>query len=271
MRHVPRSPREGINVSDEHPLKEAAVLVVGLSFIFAIVMLALVFIADLVVLAVSPETEARIFSGWTPDGIVQLVDDDRRQLEVAGLLQRLESGWPDSPYDFRLLVADDDEPNALAVPGGVIVVTTGLLDGVQSENELAFVLGHELGHFRNRDHLRGIGRGVALAIFYAAISGGSGGADIGIAVADLTLRQFSRDQEAAADRFGLELVQVEYGHVADSWRFFERLRDTEAQPGTLTAYLSTHPQTAGRIEDIRRYAVDRGWSTTGRTSPIDWH
>ncbi|MBT8078835.1 MAG: M48 family metallopeptidase [Gammaproteobacteria bacterium] len=270
MRYVPRSPREGINVSDEHPLKEAAVLVVGLSFLFAIVMLSLVFIVDLVVVAVSPETEARIFSGWTPGGIVELVDDDSRQRAVAGVLQRIETGWPDSPYDFRLLVADDDEPNALAVPGGVIVVTTGLLDKVGSENELAFVLAHELGHFRNRDHLRGIGRGVALAIFYAAISGGSGGADIGIAVADLTLRQFSRDQEAAADRFGLELVQAEYGHVADSWRFFERLRDTEAQPGIMAAYLSTHPDTGDRIEDIRRYARDSGWSTVGRTTPLDW-
>ena len=45
--------------------------------------------------------------------------------------------------------------NAVALPGGNIVVFAGLLKEIKSENELAMILGHELGHFAHRDHLRG--------------------------------------------------------------------------------------------------------------------
>ena len=50
------------------------------------------------------------------------------------------------------------------------MVSTGLLEQTASENELAFVVGHEIGHFRNRDHLRGLGRGVAFGLVLAALS-----------------------------------------------------------------------------------------------------
>ena len=193
MKFVPRAPREGINVSQEHPLREAAVLIGGLSAIFAVVALLLVYIVDLAIVAVSPETEARLFSGWTPIDVEPIASDDPRAEKAAAILHRLEAHWLEREYDFRLIVAEDDMPNALAVPGGLIIVTTGLLDEVGSENELSFVLGHELGHFQNRDHLRGIGRGIAFTLLFAAISSSEGGVDFGLAIADLTLRGFSRE------------------------------------------------------------------------------
>lgn len=263
MKFVPRAPREGINVSDEHPLKEAAVLIVGLSAIFATLALLLVFLVEIAILAVSPETEVEFFAGWTPSDIVPVDADDARTLMVTSLMRRLEQHWPDSDYVFRIAVSDDEVPNALAVPGGLIVVTTGLLDGVESENELAFVLGHELGHFRNRDHLRGVGRGIAFSLLFAAVASREGGSDLGLAIADLTLRGFSRDQENDADQFGLYLMQAEYGHVAESWRFFERARELEGGPGRLQSYLSTHPDSGDRIERILDYAASNDWPTAG--------
>lgn len=263
-------PRDNINVSDEHPLKEAAILIVGLGVAFALLALVLIFLVDLLLLAVSPEREARLFSGWVPDGIVRSEAPDSRQPSLEALLQRLEIHWTDREYELRILVSDDDAPNALALPGGLIVVTAGLLDAMESENELAFVLGHEMGHFRNRDHLRGLGRGVVFGIFVAAISAGNGGADAGVAAADLTLRRFSREQENDADRFGLEVVGAEYGHAADSWRFFEKLGDRQGAPSQLTGYLSTHPAPQDRISDIQAYARNNGWSTHGPVTPLPW-
>ena len=109
----------------------------------------------------------------------------------------------------------------MALPGGLIVVTQGLLDQVESENELAFVLGHELGHFRNRDHLRALGRGVVISLFFAVVTGNDV-AGLGIKATDLTLRGFSREQETRADEFGLAIVHAEYGHVNQASRLFER-------------------------------------------------
>ena len=117
MRFVARKPREGINVSDTHPLAEAGTLVVGLSLLFVAVILALVFIVELALLYVSPETEAELFSNWTPDDLVSIVADDERLIETRALAARLVDRWPDSPYTFRVEISDSEIPNAMAFPG----------------------------------------------------------------------------------------------------------------------------------------------------------
>ena len=270
MKFVVRKPREGINVSDTHPLAEAGTLVLGLSLLFVVIVLALVFIVELLLLYVSPETEAELFSNWTPDDLVSVVADDERLIETRELAARLAKHWPDSPYTFRLEISDSEVPNAMAFPGGLIVVTTALLDRVESENELAFVLGHELGHFHNRDHMRMLGRTVILSIFFAAVTANDGGVSLGVNIADLTLRGFNRDQESAADDFGLEIVYAEYGHVNESWRFFDRLIDEDHSISGLATYLATHPSAGDRIEDLKLRAQMRGWPLTGAVENLAW-
>ncbi len=266
MKFVPKAPTEGINVSQEHPLKEASILTFGLAAIFALAAAVLFFFVDLVITLVPAETEARVLSSWIPADL-ELLSDGKRLTDVEDLLGRLASHWPQAPYTFRAGILREDEPNALALPGGLILITTGLLEGVESENELAFVLGHELGHFRHRDHLRQLGRGVALGLLLSVVSGSDAGIGLGNAVTDLTARGFSRRQERRADRFGLEILAAEYGHVADSGRFFERLGEN-LDLGRAVAYFSTHPATAERLDDLRRYATERGWPLEGST--VQW-
>ena len=270
MRFVPRKPREGINVSTTHPLAEAGTLVLGLSLLFVAIVLTLVFIVELVLLYVSAETETELFSNWTPGDLVSIVADDERLIETRKLAARLAHHWPDSPYTFRLEISDSEVPNAMAFPGGLIIVTTALLDRVESENELAFVLGHELGHFRNRDHIRMLGRTVILSIFFAAVTANEGGVSLGINIADLTLRGFNRDQESDADDFGLEIVYAEYGHVNESWRFFDRIIDDDRSISGLATYIATHPSAGDRIDDLKLRAQMRGWPLTGVLRNLAW-
>ena len=269
MQYVPREPDEGINVSKTHPLVEAGTLVAGLALIFAVVVLVAIFLVELALLFVSPEAEADFFDGWTPGDLVAVDEDDARQAQVDALTQRLARHWPDAPYRFRVAVGAADEPNALAFPGGLIVVTTGLLDRVETENELAFVLGHEIGHFRNRDHLRMLGRGVILSLAFSVISNRSG-ASFGLTIADFALRGFSREQEEDADEFGLRLVFSEYGHVNDSWRFFERIGAEYGDDYGLYEYASTHPSPADRADGLRELARREGWTERGSLTAIDW-
>ena len=157
----------------------------------------------------------------------------------------------------------------MALPGGLIIVTQGLLDDVSSENELAFVLGHELGHFRNRDHLRALGRGLVISLFLAAVTGGDV-SGIGINVADVTLRGFSRKQESNADEFGLAVVYAEYGHVNEASRFFEKWAD-EDQAGMIAgSYLSTHPRAGDRVAQLEELAVRQSWPVDGNVTPLPW-
>jgi len=210
-----------------------------------------------------------LFGDWLPDDLITVSLDDERLNETQQLVDRLAQHWPDSPYEFRVEISDSDMPNAMALPGGLIVVTAGLLDQVESENEFAFVLGHELGHFKNRDHMRALGRGLVLAIFFTAISGDDV-AGIGIKTADLALRGFSRRQETEADRFGLMVVNAEYGHVDEAWRLFERWDVRDNKFTGFVTYLSTHPETGERIVDMKAHAAAEEWLADGNITPINW-
>ncbi len=270
MKFVARKPRDGINVSDTHPLAEAGVLILGLGLIFLTIALVLVFLVELALRFVSPETEAEFFSTWIPGDLTSIESDDPRLLETRALSRRLAAHWPDAPYTFRVEVTHSEIPNAMAFPGGLIVVTTALLDRVETENELAFVLGHELGHFRNRDHLRMLGRGVIFGIVFSMLLDGEGGETVGLTIADLTLRGFSRDQESEADLFALGVMQGEYGHVDKAWRFFQRLLAEDLDNSWLAIYLSTHPAAGERIDELLEHAAEQGWPVMGSTTSLAW-
>ena len=135
---------------------------------------------------------------------------------------------------------------------------------------MAAVLGHEIGHFHGRDHLRGLGRGVVVQLSFAVAFGGTGGEALPGLVAGLADRGFGRRHESEADRFALALMQREYGHVAGADRFFERLPDA-GDPGLddrLAEYVSTHPLSAARIDELAAYARENGWPTNGDLSML---
>jgi len=269
MRFVAKQAKEGINVSDTHPLVEASALVAGLAAIFVIIALLLIFLIEVALYFVSAEDEAKLFADWLPDDLVTVSHTDDRLLETQRLVDRLNLHWPDTPYRFRVEIDDSEQANAMALPGGLIIVTQGLLDQVESENELVFVLGHELGHFKNRDHLRALGRGFVLSMFFAVVTGNDV-AGIGIKAADITLRGFSRQQETKADEFGLAIVYSEYGHVNEAWRLFERWDVVDSSFIDLVTYLSTHPETGNRIADMKVQAEREGWLTEGEITPLRW-
>jgi len=269
MRYVPKRAREDVNVSDVHPLAEAGTLIVGLTAIFLLIALALVFLIEIALYFVPAEREAKLFEDWLPEDLVTIAPSDDRLYEAQSLVDRLVSHWADPPYNFRVEVGASDDANAMALPGGLIVVTQGLLDDVSSENELAFVLGHELGHFKNRDHLRALGRGLVLTLFFAAVTGGDV-SGIGINVADVTLRSFSRKQESNADEFGLAVVYAEYGHVNEASRLFQKWDDEDQSGFIAGGYLSTHPRAGDRVAQLRELAARQGWPVEGDVTPLRW-
>lgn len=267
MKFEPRPADHSVNVTARHPLADAAILVLGLGAVLLLVTIVLAFFADALVARISVKTEMRWFGGLSlPSAIEELeTTSTSEEQALTDLLARLTQHW-ESDYTFRMRISENTVPNALAFPGGLIVVTRGLLDSVESENELAFVLAHELGHFRNRDHLRGLGRGAAISLVVGTVtSGGSGG--FGFGVADIALRGFGREQETDADVFALGLVYAEYGHVGESWRFFERIQSAYGHGNAVLNYLETHPLPGSRIDDLKRLARERGWPTAGTLVP----
>lgn len=173
-----------------------------------------------------------------------------RQLAAARLaLQRLISDPGVPALEYRIVLIADTAPNAFAFPGGTIGLTRGMLDLADSEVALAFVLAHELGHFAQRDHLRGIGRTVGRGLVWSVLFGDTGEWITRNAGTLLDLAH-SRQQETGADRFGLERVQAVYGRTEGSERVFAWLEQHRQAPAW-TRWLQTHPDPGGRIERLR--------------------
>ena len=261
MKYHAALPEHNNNVPHEHPLKEFIVLLSGVVALVLVLYVVLGFFIDYLVDYISPETEIRIFAAadmiWEGSG---RPDSDGQQRSLQRLIDQLGSCL-DIPYTITLRISDSEQVNAFAYPGGTVVVYSELLESLRSENGLAFVLAHELGHFQNRDHLRSMGRGLVLLAMFAALTGADSDLSKMLApVSNFENAQFSQDRENAADATALRALNCHYGHVGGATEFFEAV----AEPGdgfdfSLTHYFSSHPEAKQRIHALRELSEKQGF------------
>ncbi len=160
------------------------------------------------------------------------------------------------PYEFQVL--NDDSPNAWALPGGKIAINRGLLLELESEAELAAVLGHEIIHAAARHSAQSLQRDLFLqgALVVAGVAlADSGYADLGMlgagVGANLTKSHYSRDAEREADLYGMRyMVRAGYDPAAavDLQKTFVRLAEDKRQDW-LSGLFASHPPSQERVEN----------------------
>ncbi|NEQ98606.1 MAG: M48 family metallopeptidase [Cyanothece sp. SIO2G6] len=198
-----------------------------------------------------------------------LAQPSATQESLNTLLDRLEAHLSDDLHagrDYQVLYIPDETVNAIAIPGDRVIIYQGLLQEMDSENELMMVLGHELGHFANRDHLRGLSRRLAVQLVLATVLGDAGsiGAIASSATSIVANAQFSQQQEYQADEIGLQLLHQEYGQVAGATDFFAELAQKQ---GVDLAILATHPASAKRVQRLEQLIQKNGYEI-GERSPL---
>jgi Zn-dependent protease with chaperone function len=257
MEYSGKLPTSNVNVSQRSPLQELCVLLGGLLGLCLVFYLCLGWAVDYSIQNISPEEENDLYA------LMKFPAGEEREasgqtLAVQALMQALQKCAP-LPYQVSIDVSQSKQVNAAAFPGGHILIFSGLLDRMGSENELAFVLGHELGHFKHRDHLRSMGRGLVLGVISLFLLGPD--SDVGeflMGALGVAERTHSRQQESAADEYALEVLNCHYGHVGGSTKFFELLRDKNKN-STIVKYFSTHPSDQKRIDDLNALAVQKNF------------
>jgi predicted Zn-dependent protease len=178
------------------------------------------------------------------------------------IVRRLTAPGPPSPYTLRVSVVDRPVVNALAVPGGYVVVFRGLLERTRTPEELAGVLAHELQHVLRRHATRAVIQDVSTGLLLMALTGDvTGPLAYGLQTArTLGELRYSRHAEEEADTEGMKMLLAARVDPAGMIAFFDAIRKEEGtQPQVLT-YLSTHPMAAERIARLK--AMARAWTGT---------
>lgn len=203
-------------------------------------------------LAAAPEMAAQ-HGGLHPDPEAQaLVDAVGERLLVQGLAM-------ETPYEFEFhLLADPQTVNAFALPGGQVFITAALYSQLETEGQLAGVLGHEIGHVIERHGAERLAKlqltqGLVGAVGVAASEEGRGAqaAAVAAAIGQLVNMSYGREDELECDRWGVKLmVSAGYDPRAQI-RVMEILRDAGGGAGP-PEFFSTHPNPDNRIDRIER-------------------
>jgi len=160
-------------------------------------------------------------------------------------------------FDFHVL-ADDQTINAFALPGGQIFITVGLLKKLKSEDQLAGVLGHEIGHVIHRHSAQQMAKsdfynGLVGAVATATSDGtGMGGGQIAQYVAQIQEMKFGRNDELQSDEFGVQYM-IKAGYNPNSMiKVMEILAEAGGgQQGY--EFMSTHPSPENRTTKIKEH------------------
>jgi len=169
------------------------------------------------------------------------------------LFQPLLDQLADSPYTFNLYLIEDDSINAFAVPGGHIVVHSGLILKAETPEQIQGVLAHEIAHVARRHSLKQLVNQAGTMLV------------ISVALGDLTSLNtltagygsklmslgHSRDAEREADAFGVRLLQDAKINPRGLVGFFELLEAEHGTSAHTVSFMSTHPATGERINNLK--------------------
>ena len=180
---------------------------------------------------------------------------------------------------YRFTVLDSADVNAFALPGGYIYITRGLLAYLNSESQLAAVLGHEIGHVTARHSVRQQSTATATGLLGAVLAGASGvrgAGDLANIAGTAIVRGYGREHELEADRLGAEyLARSNYDPQAmlqvikvlkDQETFeLQRAKDEGREPRVYHGLFSTHPANDQRLQEVVA-AADKFRTPTAQTN-----
>jgi predicted Zn-dependent protease len=194
---------------------------------------------------------------------------------VQGIVDRLAQAAPTPrrDYPFKVYLVDSGVVNALALPGGSIVVFRGLLEKTRSPEELAGVLAHEMQHVLKRHGIRHIVEDSGTGLLLSAVSGDASGTIFTAqAAATLGRLRYSRQDESEADAEGMKLLRRAGIDVNGMVAMFETLRGLDHEPKAMK-YLATHPDMDSRLAVLKALAAppQPGLKPIGLPKGRSWH
>lgn len=181
----------------------------------------------------------------------------QRYLNLVGsvLAARSETG-----YKWRFGIIKTDSVNAFATPGGFVMVTAGLVKSLENEDEIAYVLAHEIAHVVKKHHYRVVLRqrlAEKAAENIQAAMGESANAALSQVSAEIYARGLDKSSEYEADRLGIELMTQAGFDPAAAVGVLERLQKLKGDDPRAELLFSTHPSPAERLDAVLQSGIEQ--------------
>jgi beta-barrel assembly-enhancing protease len=193
------------------------------------------------------------------EGKAEFIRDVTVQAFIERIGRSLGAYAGPNPFDLKFYVVKGQDPNAIAIPGGHILVTTGLIVLAENEHEIAGVIGHEIAHITGRhvahlmDKMKTLSIVSLAAMIAGAIAGGGGAASQAVAATAMATTEslalkFTREMEQEADQNGLHILTRSGYDPNGLLSFLNRMnRVSLASMPKVPTHLLTHPETETRI------------------------
>lgn len=238
--------------------------VVGYVMAFLVVMIWFVDVAaDLALSALVARVPPQMEQKLGDEALAELqmtmtfIEDSNRVDCLATLIAPLTNSVALGTNGLKLFLADDEDPNACALPGGYVVVTTGLLNLVERPEELLGVLAHELAHVKQKHGIRSMISGAGPFLMFGVLLGGRGGV-VGLlgSATDLVVRSgFSQEYETEADEVGWQMMlasKVDPRGLTDALRKLREHEKKQDLEDDMPQAFSTHPALDKRIARMEK-------------------
>lgn len=203
----------------------------------------------------SPENDAKLglqYAGPIEKELGGRIPDENLQRYINDVGQKIARVCHSPDISYHFTAVDDKMANALALPGGYIFITRGLLKELKTEGQLAAVLAHETGHVVARDTMAALSRQLSMtALVAAAHAGGAPGTAARAAdfISAMLSLQYSRDDEREADLTGL-LYMTQAGYdpngIVETMEILNELQTVRP-----IEFFSTHPNPESRVTYLK--------------------
>jgi len=185
-------------------------------------------------------------------------EDPLMQKRVEDIGKKIAAVSDRKEIDYHFRVLDEDEVNAVSLPGGYVYIFSGLLDKISNDDELAGVLAHEVGHIVARHSIKKLQalQGYSILRVLVAVSPVPGSADVGTA-ADAAFMEFllgyGREDELLADQLGARYAKLAGYNPQGMVTFLKKLQEINRRaPAQRYSYYKTHPYVPDRIRVVKQ-------------------
>jgi len=222
---------------------------------------ALPFLGVLAGCAITTQQEVQLGADYSQQVNAQLpiINDPEAVRYINVLGDSLARVADDRNLDWHFYIVDSPDVNAFAIPGGYVYVNRGLIQRTTSMNQLAGVLGHEIGHVVRRHSVKqmqkgqGLSMGMLLGCVLTPICTNGGDVAVGMA-GNLAMASFSRSDEAESDQEGIRYTMragIDPRGIPEMFRILIKERN-ERPSGGIDSWFRTHPMEESRVTATER-------------------